>query len=127
MKERFTSEGQFPCFACLLSRPPFWDKCIYLLFFPLLLSFAAGAQVAVQGTVKNVNGQGLPGVTVRLSGTSVGSTTDNAGKYTISLPADTGILVFSYIGFVPREVAIAGRKNIDVVLQDNATGLQGVV
>ncbi len=52
----------------------------------------------ITGTVKDSNGQPLPGVTVVVKGTSVGIVTDSNGKYSISLPEKAEVLVFSFVG-----------------------------
>lgn len=104
--------------------PRKWMICLSSL---LLLCMSAAAQQTIQGMVKDSRGETLAGVTVRLNGTSSGTTTNNKGTYRLALPADTGILVFSYIGYVSQAVALNGKSTLNVVLQENAAGLKGVV
>src|SRR5690606_16465492 len=64
-------------------------------------------QVTVTGTVtSSEDGATLPGVNVVIKGTSLGTTTDIDGKYTIQAPDANSILIFSFIGYEPQEVAI---------------------
>ncbi|WP_298551333.1 TonB-dependent receptor [uncultured Algibacter sp.] len=72
----------------------------------------------VNGTV-TVDGQPLPGATVVVKGTATGTTTDFDGNYTIK--ADSGnTLVFSYVGYLVKEVSVGGQTTINVALeQDN--------
>lgn len=86
------------------------------------------AQVKVSGKVTDAaDGTPLIGVTVRSVGTKEGTLTDLDGNYTINVPSLEGRLSFSYVGMVPREVAIAGRALVDVKLEPAATDLSAVV
>jgi hypothetical protein len=69
-------------------------------FFTMALSFEVSAQQRViTGTViSEEDGLGLPGATVLVKGTTVGSTTDNRGKYSINVPAGSNVLMFSFVG-----------------------------
>ncbi len=85
------------------------------------------AAFVVSGTIKDETGTTLPGVNVVLKGTSIGTTTDADGHYTLELPDGEGILVFSFIGYKPMEVAIANQTEISVTLDPDVTSLQEVV
>ncbi|WP_460581700.1 SusC/RagA family TonB-linked outer membrane protein [Hymenobacter luteus] len=81
----------------------------------------------ISGRVVGTDGSGLPGVTVIVKGGSQGTSTDSDGRYSISVPASTSTLVYSFIGYAPKEVAIAGQSSINVTLSSSATGLDEVV
>ena len=83
----------------------------------------------ISGTVTSaVAGEGpIPGVTVVVKGTTIGTTTDANGKYSITVPANATTLVFSYIGMKSQDVAIAGRSVIDGMMQADLLGLDEVV
>jgi TonB-linked SusC/RagA family outer membrane protein len=81
----------------------------------------------VKGKVKDASGETLPGVNVRVKGTSTGTTTDVNGNYTITVPEDNSILVYTYIGYVTKEVAVSSRTAIDVTLDAANTALTEVV
>lgn len=101
-----------------------------LLLAPLLVSAAAPAwaqqQQRVQGIVKSAKGEALPGVTVVVKGTTIGASTDGEGRFNLSVPANA-TLRFSYIGFLPYEVAVGDKTDINVTLQDDSKTLDDVV
>lgn len=80
----------------------------------------------VRGVVKDDSDQPLPGVNVRIKGTTQGTVTDQYGNYFIEAE-DNGTLVFSFVGFESQEVAIGGRTNIDVKLTVETKSLGNVV
>src|SRR5690554_3391754 len=82
--------------------------------------------VTVSGTVTDQNGNPLPGVTVSVSGTSIGTATDLEGKYTLSVP-EGSTLVFSFIGFESQRIEVGSRTVIDVTLNEDMTSLDEVV
>jgi TonB-linked SusC/RagA family outer membrane protein len=83
--------------------------------------------INITGTVRDDQGQPLPGVNVLLKGSNSGTTTGTDGTYAITAPDGNGTLVFSFIGFTPQEVAINGRTNIDVALAPDVKALNEVV
>ncbi|WP_245189582.1 SusC/RagA family TonB-linked outer membrane protein [Lunatimonas salinarum] len=84
------------------------------------------AEIVVTGRVVDANGEPLPGVTVSVPGTSIGTATDLDGKYSIRV--DNGAtLVFSFIGFQSQRTAIGDRSIIDIVLLEDMSALQEVV
>ncbi len=97
--------------------------------FTLALSFEVSAQQRViTGTViSEENGQGLPGATVLAKGTKVGTTTNSDGKYSITVPAGSDVLVVSFVGLKPSEEAIGSRSVVNVVLKADAAQLSEVV
>lgn len=74
-------------------------------------------EIRLTGTVKDKGGESLPGVTVKLKGTSTGTITDEKGNYSIRLPDGNGTLVFTFIGFDKKEVPVNSRNVIDVALE----------
>ncbi|WP_101261584.1 SusC/RagA family TonB-linked outer membrane protein [Labilibaculum filiforme] len=82
----------------------------------------------VNGVVTDNTGVGLPGVSVFIKGTSIGTTTDIDGKYNIQLPdASEAILVFSFIGMDTQEIGVKDQKTIDVVLVSGSEQIDEVV
>jgi len=71
----------------------------------------------------------LPGVTVRLKGTSLGTSTDVKGGYVLTFPEvkTNPVLIFSFIGMETQEIAVKGRDTINVVLKELMIGLEEVV
>jgi TonB-linked SusC/RagA family outer membrane protein len=85
------------------------------------------ADLNVSGTVLDETSNPLPGVNVLLKGTSTGTTTDNDGKFALSVPDDGGVLIFSFIGYTTQEVQISNRTVIDISLAPDVQSLQEVV
>lgn len=84
------------------------------------------ADIQVQGVVRDENGQPVPGVSVRVKGTSTVVATDANGRFSLSAPATTSVLTFSFIGYDTQEVTVGNRTNITVNLKPNATNLETV-
>jgi len=98
-----------------------------LTVFLLLLSFNSIAQdVSVSGTVTGDNGTPLNGVSVTVKGTTRGTSTNTAGKYTILAPSNA-TLVFSSVGYTNQEVGVAGRPDVSVTLAASNRELEQVV
>lgn len=89
----------------------------------------ATEQVAIdiRGTVTNNAGEPLAGASVRLKGSNVGTTTDADGKFSLSIPGSSGVLVISFVGFVAQEVNTAGKTDIRITLQPNEQQADEVV
>jgi hypothetical protein len=86
--------------------------------------------ITITGTVINNTGETMPGVNVIVKGTKLGTSTNADGKYSIDLLNGTlsgdEVLIFSFIGYKTTEVTLAGRKVIDVVLEEDITSLNEV-
>jgi TonB-linked SusC/RagA family outer membrane protein len=94
----------------------------------LLMGTSAWAQRTVTGMVTDAgNGDGLPGVAVRVKNTSQGTVTDMDGNYRIDLPAGNVTLVFSFVGYANREVAVGNQSVINVQLAEDVEQLSEVV
>lgn len=82
----------------------------------------------IQGTVlEEGTNEPLIGVNVVVKGTTIGTTTDVEGKYSIRIPSDNAVLVFSYIGQKTEEYSVKGLKSLDVIMKSDATMLSEVV
>ena len=80
----------------------------------------------VTGTVTDQNGDPLPGVTVSVEGTTIGTATDIDGRFNLTVP-DGSTLVFSFIGFESQRVVVGSRSVIDVTLVEDVSSLEEVV
>ncbi len=83
-------------------------------------------RITVTGTVTE-DGIGIPGVSVSIKGTTQGTITDTNGKYSISVPEQNTVLVFSFVGMVTQEVTVGSRTVIDVELRSQMIGLDEIV
>jgi TonB-linked SusC/RagA family outer membrane protein len=94
----------------------------------LLLSLGALAQTVVSGTVTDAGNAPLTGVSVRLRGSATATTTDAAGRFSLTVPQASGTLEFSFVGFVTQTVAInSATTNYTVRLQEAEARLNEVV
>ncbi|MEX2592986.1 MAG: TonB-dependent receptor [Anditalea sp.] len=82
----------------------------------------------VTGTVTSADEpEGIPGVNVRVQGTTGGAITDLDGTYSVEVPEGSDVLVFSYVGFLAQEIVIGNRTVVDVVLEPDVRTLGEVV
>jgi TonB-linked SusC/RagA family outer membrane protein len=103
-------------------------KKMYLILIVLFTSFATVlAQMKVSGTIKDSDGNALPGVSVIVKGTTTGTNSDMNGAYAITVPSASSTLVFTFVGMTSQEQVVSGRSVIDVTLASEAVGLQEVV
>jgi TonB-linked SusC/RagA family outer membrane protein len=82
--------------------------------------------ISVTGKVTDSDNLPLPAVSIKVSGSTQGTSTDSNGNYTISVPSNAS-LVFSYIGFTTQTVSVQGRTTINVRLESDSKMLEGVV
>lgn len=101
-------------------------KAYLLLMVGLFVISNVMAQRTVTGTISDDSGEGVPGATVLVKGTTNGVITDVDGKFTLSVP-NGGVLVISYVGFLTQEISVGARSVIDVSLSADVTELQEVV
>ena len=79
------------------------------------------------GIVRDPKGLPIPGVTVLVKGTTTGTTTDNDGKFHLSVPADFKTLVFSFVGMKSQEVKFEKQTVIKIVLEEATIGVDEIV
>jgi TonB-linked SusC/RagA family outer membrane protein len=88
---------------------------------------STAANVPVSGRVTDSKGEGIPGVTVLVRGTTIGTSTDASGAYTLSVP-EGSTLVFSSVGFTTQEIPVTGaNSSLAVSLKESAKDLGEVV
>ncbi len=83
--------------------------------------------VNLKGSVKSQDGEGIPGVTVAVKGSSVGTITDANGNYSLSIPSGNATLVFSFVGLKTQEIAVGNKTTINVVMEEETIGIEEVV
>ena len=105
-------------------------KLTFLLTFLLFVAFQASAQMQISGKVTNAEtGEPIPGASIVVkSQTTIGTTTDMDGNYTLSgIPSDAETLVFSFVGMQEKEIAINGRSTINVELAPSVQEMDEVI
>ncbi len=100
-------------------------KAMFLCIF-MVVSSSLFAQNIVTGSVKDDTGQTLPGVSVVVKGTTVGTVTDMDGKFSLTAPVNA-TLVFSFVGMETKEVSVGNQKKISVTMVSNTIGVDEVV
>jgi TonB-linked SusC/RagA family outer membrane protein len=95
-----------------------------LTFFGALSVFA---QRTISGKVTDAGGEPLIGASVVVKGTSSGTVTDIDGSYSISVPSDSKVLVYSYTGYESKDVELGASNTVDVILAEGAEQLSEVV
>jgi len=83
--------------------------------------------IVVTGTVRDENGETLPGVSIKIKGAAGGASTDVSGRFSISVPDANSTLIFTYVGYTALEVPVGGRTSLNVVLKESSTALTEVV
>ncbi|MEL6560656.1 MAG: TonB-dependent receptor [Bacteroidota bacterium] len=102
-------------------------KLKILLNICLLLLVSVGyAQTTVSGTVTDENGESLPGVSIIIKGTSIGTVTDFEGKYKLEVSDDSAILIYSFVGYSSSEFVVTGGV-MDITLYEDVTELEELV
>ena len=91
-----------------------------------VVGMALAQNKQVSGTVTDTKGSPVPGATVVVDGTTIGTSTDAQGKYTLVAPVD-GVLSVSFIGYDEQMVAINGKTVVDVVLAEAAHAMDDVI
>jgi len=122
-------------YICALCSKPKTELVMKRLLLMIILCVFAGTSVllaqarVITGTVtSSVEGEGpIPGVSVTVVGTTLGTYTDLGGNYTLSVPANARFLSFSFIGMKTQDVEIAGRSVINVVLDQDLLNLDEVI
>ncbi|GAB4000216.1 TonB-dependent receptor [Spirosoma daeguense] len=87
----------------------------------------APADVTVSGKVVDEKGGGLPGVSVVIKGSTQGTTTDPSGSFRLNVPGASSTLVFSFVGYISKEVVVGNQTSITVTLAPDDQTLNEVV
>ncbi len=103
------------------------SKSLLLISLLLSISWISNAQTKVKGKVADEKGEVIVGASVVLKGTTRGVVTDVNGAFNFDAPDSKSILVFSYLGFEPREVTVGNKTTIDIMLNSKANELENLV
>jgi len=124
MKELFTRERCMSSFVseCIIR---FW--CLAILLGGCITNIYAFDKDLTGTIVEAGTNAPLPGATVVVKGTNVGTITDVDGKFSITVPDDAETLVITYLGFQAQEVPIGDQTTFNIVLQEDPLQLSDVV
>ncbi|MND44862.1 Vitamin B12 transporter BtuB [compost metagenome] len=104
-------------------------KNLLLVAWLVMYAFVSMAQNrTITGTVTDkIDGQPIPGVTIQIKGTALGTQTNSDGKYSLSAPTDAKTIIFQYIGYVTREVTLGTGSVYNIALDQDTRQLGEVV
>ncbi len=94
---------------------------------PLLVAEPVNPQLIVKGVILGEGGKPLTGASITIKGTNNGVTSDAKGNYSISVPNEGNVLVFSYIGYAVQEHVVGNLTNLDITLIPNTQKIDEVV
>nr|WP_320021134.1 TonB-dependent receptor [uncultured Draconibacterium sp.] len=102
---------------------------VALLMLPMMLLTLCGfgQNINLQGTVVDDTGSPIPGVSVTVQETTIGTVTDFDGKFTLEVPQGSKVLVFSFVGMLAQEVEIGSQTTFNVRMKPDVVGLDEVV
>ncbi|MCB6973894.1 MULTISPECIES: SusC/RagA family TonB-linked outer membrane protein [Butyricimonas] len=105
------------------------DNFVVIHYVRALVAADTLKKITVMGTVKDVDGMTLPGVTIQVKGTTIGFTTNLEGKFNFDLPQrDSLVLIFSYVGFQKQEVRLKkDNKPLNIVMKNDLAEIDEVV
>jgi len=104
-----------------------WTVLFLVLIGSLCCSNLAAQNLTVKGSVKSASNEPVPGAAVLVKGTTNGTAADESGNYSLTNVPANATLIFSFIGMEKQEVNVAGKKQIDIVLNDEVISLNEVV
>ncbi|GGZ31575.1 SusC/RagA family TonB-linked outer membrane protein [Echinicola pacifica] len=104
----------------------FYQLVLVLLMLSMSTISAMAQNQTLSGIITDEEREPIPGATVLVKGTTIGTSADIEGRYSISIPANS-VLVFSFIGYESIEVSIVNQSTLDVTLESNISDLEEVV
>ncbi|MBN7802882.1 TonB-dependent receptor [Algoriphagus aestuariicola] len=108
-----------------------WQKVPWLLLTLLFVVCTSEQSMAqtlrVEGVITSSTGETMPGVNVLIKGTTTGTASDVDGNYSLSVPSSESVLVFSFIGYVTKEVTVGNASTLNVVMEEDLASLSEVI
>ena len=98
-----------------------------LLLFVGLQGVLAQTRIITGTVTSSDDGSSIPGVTVLVKGTTIGTTTDLDGKYTLTLPTKYNTLIFSYVGMKTQEITLGESNTINLAMESDVLNMDEVV
>ncbi len=83
--------------------------------------------IVINGIVSDADNETLPGVTVKVKGSTTGVVTDHTGAFSIKVPGKSSVLIFSFVGYENKEELVGERRQVNVVLTTSTQDLREVV
>ena len=83
--------------------------------------------ITITGTVTDDTGVTMPGVNISVKGTLSGVVSDVNGRYSITVPSEDAVLVFSFVGYTTQEVVVGSQRNINSTLSEDTRELEEII
>lgn len=99
----------------------------HMVSYSANLGVKSNQQKVITGRIVDLENLPMPGVSVVVKGTAIGTSTDNEGHYTLQVPEQGQTLLFSIVGYKSQEIAIGTQTRIDVALESDVDNLEEVV
>lgn len=99
--------------------------CCFFLCFSTMVSMAQERKVS--GRITDIAGSGIPGATVVIKGTQMGTNTNSEGQYTLNVRSATDVLVISFVGYATKEVPVGNQSVVDIKMDDDVSALEEVI
>lgn len=103
------------------------DRQIILLPEAMASSISVQQGMAVSGNVVDESGEPIPGVNIMIKGTTIGVVTAYDGTFNITVPSPNSILVFSFVGYAPKEIPVDNQTQIKIVMDEESKLIDEVV
>src|SRR5690606_21784518 len=104
------------------------NKNLILFLGILSLTFLFSRELSAQNrsisgkVTLATDGSTLPGVSILVKGTNIGTTTDLEGNYTLQVPSGSNVLIFSFVGLETQEITVgSGRSVVNVIMEEGQT------
>ncbi|WP_207495751.1 TonB-dependent receptor plug domain-containing protein [Aridibaculum aurantiacum] len=124
--KKLNARGRILNRVAILLQPNMLLK-VLLLILVVAPVFSFAQLQSVAGIVRDEDGKPVSGVSVTVKSANRGTSTDETGRYTLELRDPRAVLVFSNVGYEAREVSVAGKAVVDVVLKRTLSSLDDVV
>lgn len=118
LRVRSVIRGVIAAFCCLL---------LLISLFPGVSVAQTNGSITVTGKVTDEKNEPLVGVTVSVKGTTKGTTTDAKGAYSVTVPDENAVLVFTFIGYNKQELKVGNKRSINPQLSEDSKGLGEVL
>lgn len=104
------------------------NKCKLILSICFFLSFTLyGQERTITGSVTDIQNESLPGVTIQVKNSHTGTITGMDGEFSIQVPDDHAVLIFSFIGYKTQELPINGKQILKIKMQEDTQMIDEVV
>jgi TonB-linked SusC/RagA family outer membrane protein len=101
--------------------------CLLVLLLLLSAKLVNAQSTIVRGTVYDEKNSPLPGVSVLIKNSNMGTVTDLDGGYQVEVPSNNAVLIYSFLGFFKQEVIVGAQRVININLKENLSDLGEVV